>query len=168
MASIHSNNTTSTLICVLFFITHKYYVLALVGKIKRTFFWFYFFFGSHGIRIQLAHRRAEKNMRAGSCQDYPQKRNRCLSPNSSRKKEHVRQTPGYCSLSDRWRIGASLNTGRFQNQEFTYQRTCVRTNATSFIFLSLETICCCERSEKNKSLESLVNNNHQDYKFLFF
>jgi hypothetical protein len=64
--------------------------------------------------------------------------------------------------------GASLNTGRFPNQEFTYQPTCMRTNATSFIFLSLETICCCERSEKNKSLESLVNNNHQDYKFLFF
>jgi hypothetical protein len=110
--------------------------------------------------------KSRKNMRAGSCQDYPQKRNRCLSPNSSRKKEHVRQTPGYCSLSDRWRIGASLNTGRFQNQEFTYQRTCVRTNATSFIFLSLETICCCERSEK-KTIPSHLSTTTKITIFIF-
>lgn len=87
--------------CLVFYHSQVFYVLALVGKIKRTFL--LGFFGSHGIRIQLAHRRAEKTWGLVLVKITPKKRNRCLSPNS-RKKEHVRQTPGYCSLSDRWRV----------------------------------------------------------------
>lgn len=62
--------------------------------------------------------------------------------------------------------GASLNTGRFPNQEFTYQPTCMRTNATSFIFLSLETICCCERSEK-KTIPSHLSTTTKITIFIF-
>lgn len=98
MASIHNNNTTSTFVCLVFYHSQVLYVLALVGKIKRTFLDF-IFSGHTGFGIQLAHRRAEKH-EGWFLSRLPQKKTQSM-PFA----EHVsRQTPGYCSLSDRWRV----------------------------------------------------------------